>query len=59
MPRVALSTDFLTALARVPRTQQKKVRSFVTRFQIDPTMASINYEPGANLEVGDQIMEFE
>ena len=49
MPRVAISTDFLTALARVPRAQQKKVRSFVTRFQIDPTAASINYEPIHNV----------
>ncbi len=45
MPRVAISTDFLTALAQTPRAQQKKVRTFVTRFQLDPTAASINYEP--------------
>lgn len=45
MPRVAISADFLDAFARIPRSQQRKVRDFVTRFQIDPTLASINYEP--------------
>lgn len=45
MPRVAISADFLDAFARIPRSQQRKVRDFVTRFQFDPTQASINYEP--------------
>ncbi len=45
MTTVAISSDFLTAYAQVPRAQQRKVREFVTRFQMDPTAASINYEP--------------
>ena len=45
MPQLAMSADFLTALARIPQTQQKKVRSFITQFSTDPTAASINYEP--------------
>lgn len=45
MPSVAISADFLEAFARVPRAQQRKVRDFITRFQSDPTAASINYEP--------------
>ena len=45
MPQVAISADFLLAFSQVPRTQQRKVRDFITRFQIDPTQHSINYEP--------------
>ena len=45
MPQVALSSDFLTAFSRIPRSQQKKVREFIARFQADPTSHSINYEP--------------
>jgi superfamily I DNA/RNA helicase len=44
VPQVAISDDFLTALARVPKAQQKKVRDFISRFRVDPTAASINYE---------------
>ncbi len=45
MPRIAISADFLTAYSKIPRAQQKKVRDFINRFRIDPTAASINYEP--------------
>ncbi len=45
MFNVAISSDFLTAFAKIPHTQQKKVREFVTHFQNNPTAASINYEP--------------
>ena len=45
MPKVAISSDFLTAYAGIPRSQQKKVREFITRFQLDPTSHSIHYEP--------------
>jgi hypothetical protein len=45
MPKLAISADFLTALAKIPQAQQKKVRSFITRFGNDPTAPSINYEP--------------
>lgn len=44
MPSVAISSDFLTAFSKIPQSQQKKVREFVTRFQNNPTSASINYE---------------
>lgn len=45
MFQVAISDDFLTAYAQLPKAQQKKVREFVTRFRADPTVHSINYEP--------------
>ena len=45
MFQIAISDDFLTAYARIPKAQQKKVREFVTRFRTDPTVHSINYEP--------------
>jgi mRNA-degrading endonuclease RelE of RelBE toxin-antitoxin system len=41
---VALSSDFLGALSRVPKDQQNKVREFVRKFREDPTQPSINYE---------------
>lgn len=45
MPSVAISADFLEAFAQIPKAQQRKVREFITRFQLDPTAAGINYEP--------------
>ncbi len=44
-PVVAISADFLTAFANVPRSQQKKVREFAERFRANPTSGAINYEP--------------
>lgn len=44
-PKVAISSDFLTAFSGIPKGKQKKVREFITRFEMDPTSASINYEP--------------
>ena len=44
VPTVAIAADFLEAYSNVPRAQQKKVRDFVTKFQNNPTSASINYE---------------
>jgi len=43
-PRVAISDDFLEAYARIPRQQQKKVRSFMEKFKTDPKSNAINYE---------------
>jgi len=43
-PRVAISEDFLTAFAVIPRAQQKKVTEFVTKFRHDPRSSGINYE---------------
>lgn len=45
MTQIAIGADFLTAYGQIPRSQQKKVREFITRFQQDPTLHSINYEP--------------
>jgi superfamily I DNA/RNA helicase/mRNA-degrading endonuclease RelE of RelBE toxin-antitoxin system len=42
--QVAISQDFLTAILRLPRTQQKKVNQFVNKFRNDPYGAGINYE---------------
>ena len=43
-PRVALSKDFMEAYAALPRSIQRKVRSFTEKFQRDPTQAGINFE---------------
>src|SRR3984893_4121253 len=44
MPTVALGSDFLEAYARIPRSQQKKVRDFTEKFKANPKSAAINYE---------------
>ena len=43
-PTVAIGDDFLEAYARIPRSQQKKVRAFMEKFQADPRSSAINYE---------------
>lgn len=43
-PQVALSGSFLTALAKLPKNTQKKVREFTSKFRDNPTSAAINYE---------------
>src|SRR5690606_24263312 len=45
MPQVAISADFLTAYANIPRGKQKGVRAFIEKFKQNPTASSINYEP--------------
>ena len=42
--RVAIYDQFLDALMRIPRAQQRKVHKFVRKFRRDPTSSSINYE---------------
>lgn len=44
-PTVAISDDFLTAFAGLPRAQQKKVREFTEKFRANPAAGSIHYEP--------------
>jgi AAA domain/UvrD-like helicase C-terminal domain len=44
MPQVAISTDFLDALGRLPKDKQKKVRAFAEKFRANPTSKAINYE---------------
>ena len=42
--KVAISDQFLDAFSEVPRSKQKKVRRFMTKFRRDPTLPGINYE---------------
>lgn len=49
MPKIAIALEFLEAYARVPRSQQKKVREFVDKFQANPTSRAINYESLKNM----------
>ena len=42
--KVAISADFLTAFARLPRNIQGKVTEFINKFRNDPTSPGINYE---------------
>lgn len=43
-PLVAISTDFLTAFAALPRQKQGKVTEFFNKFRNDPNSPGINYE---------------
>lgn len=42
--KVAISADFLTAFAALPRQTQRKVTEFMNKFRNDPTSPGINYE---------------
>jgi len=42
--KVAISTDFFTAFAKLPRNQQGKTTKFITNFQKNPRASGINYE---------------
>lgn len=42
--KVAISSDFLTAFARLPRPVQGKVTEFVNKFRNNPMSPGINYE---------------
>ena len=42
--KVAISADFLTAFAALPRQIQGKVTEFMNKFRNDPTSSGINYE---------------
>lgn len=42
--KVAISDQFLDAFSEVPKSKQKKVRQFMTKFRRDPTLPGINYE---------------
>jgi len=39
-----MSSDFLEAYAVLPKPQQRKVRTLITRFAADPTSPGLNYE---------------
>ena len=42
--RIAIGSEFLTAFAKLPKSQQKKARNFCDKFTRDPTGAGFNYE---------------
>ncbi len=42
--KVAISSDFLTAFAALPRQIQGKVTEFINKFRNNPTASGINYE---------------
>ena len=42
--KVAISSDFLTAFARLPRNIQGKVTEFINKFRNNPLSPGINYE---------------
>ena len=39
-----MSSDFLEAFAALPSAQQRKVRTLITQFTVDPTSPGLNYE---------------
>jgi len=42
--KVAISSDFFTALSRLPKTQMNKTIKLVEKFKTNPTSSGINYE---------------
>ena len=42
--QIAISQDFFSAFAQVPRAQQKKINEFVSKFRSNPQSPGINYE---------------
>lgn len=43
-PKIAISDDFFTAFAALPRQKQGRVIDFMTKFRSDPRSPGINYE---------------
>ena len=43
-PKMAMSSDFLDAFAKLPRPQQRGVRTLISRFNADSTASGLNYE---------------
>lgn len=42
--QIAMSADFLAAFERLPRPQQRRVRTLITKFNASPTSTGLNYE---------------
>ena len=42
--KMAMSSAFLVAYARLPSSQQRGVRTLISRFNADPTSSGLNYE---------------
>ncbi len=43
-PKMAMSSDFLDAFAKLPKPQQRGVRTLISRFNADSTASGLNYE---------------
>ena len=43
-PTLAIATNFLESYAGIPRSQQRKVMNFLTKFRLNPASGGINYE---------------
>jgi len=43
-PSVAIGDDFLTAFSKLNNQTQRKVKTFVEKFRVNPTSSAINYE---------------
>ena len=43
-PQIALSDQFLDCFADIPKTEQKRVQQFISKFRRDPFSSGINYE---------------
>ena len=41
-PKMAMSSDFLDAFAKLPRPQQRGVRTLISRFNADSTASGLN-----------------
>ena len=57
MATVAISSDFLTAFAALPRHVQGKVTDFVNKFRNDPTSPGINYEKINDADVLNAVLK--
>ena len=42
--QIAMSADFLSAFASLPRPQQRNVRTLITKFNANPASTGLNYE---------------
>lgn len=50
VPQLAISNEFLDAVARLPKSQRKKVQEFAKKFRADPKSSAINYEKIHNMD---------
>uniref|UniRef100_UPI001445FD93 UvrD-helicase domain-containing protein n=1 Tax=Crateriforma spongiae TaxID=2724528 RepID=UPI001445FD93 len=48
-PQLAISNEFMDAVAKLPKSQRKKVQEFAKKFRADPKSSAINYEKIHNM----------
>ncbi|MBF0232642.1 MAG: UvrD-helicase domain-containing protein [Desulfamplus sp.] len=48
--KVAISSEFMNAFAKVPKKMQSKILEFITKFRNNPTSSGINYEKNAKFK---------